>query len=146
LSKQSKLESMKRVCQQQPGAMVANKKNSWMPHMLQKEAALQLPGQKWRFAERAVHQDTPTMTQQAQQAQQAGFFVLHSARCEHFELGRGDVASMEADGNSSSVNLLPVTAGSNRTAKRRFRRNRCRQRARLLAQFPQLATPEMQDW
>jgi len=74
------------------------------------------------------------------------WFDMNSVRtCEHFELSN-DAACVEANCSVSSVNLLPVTAGSNRTLKRRFRRQRCRQKSRLAAQFPQLASNEMQDW
>ena len=71
-------------------------------------------------------------------------------KCEHFELNDGDSAclevneSMEANGSISSVNLLPVAAGSGRTIKRRASRHR-RQQARTLAQFLQLDT-EKQNW
>jgi len=76
-----------------------------------------------------------------------GWFTIHSARaCDHFELCDMDAACMEADGSVSTLNLLPVTAGSRSTAKRRFRRRRCRQQARLLAQFPQLEPSESLGW
>mmetsp|Transcript_102819 Transcript_102819/g.204128 ORF Transcript_102819/g.204128 Transcript_102819/m.204128 type:complete len:146 (-) Transcript_102819:54-491(-) len=66
--------------------------------------------------------------------------------CEHFELGAGDVACTEADG-VCTVDLLPATKGSSRTAKRRFRRQRLRQRLRLLEQFPELKQRILeQDW
>jgi len=74
------------------------------------------------------------------------WFAMNSVRtCEHFELSN-DAACVEANGSVSSVNLLPVTTGTSRTIKRRFRRQRCRQRSRLLAQFPQLSPGEVQDW
>jgi len=72
--------------------------------------------------------------------------------CKHYEFGAGDLACAEgeacAQGNSVDVvDLLPVTAGSSRTAKRRFRRQRCRQRLRLLEQFPELKQREAeQEW
>mmetsp|Transcript_86866 Transcript_86866/g.172437 ORF Transcript_86866/g.172437 Transcript_86866/m.172437 type:complete len:149 (+) Transcript_86866:83-529(+) len=70
-----------------------------------------------------------------------------SKNYEHFQLGASDAICQEADG-VSVVNLLPVTSGSSRTAKRRFRRQRCRQKLRLMAQFPQVMTRELQeqDW
>mmetsp|Transcript_70667 Transcript_70667/g.140231 ORF Transcript_70667/g.140231 Transcript_70667/m.140231 type:complete len:130 (-) Transcript_70667:181-570(-) len=78
----------------------------------------------------------------------AEWFALNSSRtCEHFELGEGnDASSVETTESVSTVDLLPVTAGSSRTVKRRFRRQRCRQRSRLLAQFPKLSPDEVQDW
>merc|ERR1719433_1880141 len=67
-----------------------------------------------------------------------------SRNFEHFQLGSADVVCQEADG-VSVVNLLPVTSGSSRTAKRRFRRQRCRQRLRLMTQFPQVMSRELQE-
>mmetsp|Transcript_364 Transcript_364/g.709 ORF Transcript_364/g.709 Transcript_364/m.709 type:complete len:129 (+) Transcript_364:62-448(+) len=74
-------------------------------------------------------------------------FVIYSSRtCEHFQLTNEDAACMEADGTISTVNLLPVTAASSRTLKRRFRRQRCRHRTRVLEQFPQMDFSGPQDW
>jgi len=70
--------------------------------------------------------------------------VLNSARTwEHYELESSNVTVHEA-GGVDTVNLLPETLGSSRTAKRRFRRQRVRQKLRLLEQFPQLTPLELQ--
>lgn len=68
--------------------------------------------------------------------------------CEHYEFGAGDLGEACTQGSTVSVvDLLPVTGGSSRTAKRRFRRQRCRQRLRLLEQFPELKQREAeQEW
>jgi len=64
---------------------------------------------------------------------------------EHFELESSDMACMDL-GGVSCTSLLPVTSGSTRTAKRRFRRQRTRQKHRMLQQFPQMAEQELQLW
>jgi len=64
-----------------------------------------------------------------------------SRNYEHYQFGSSDAVCQEADG-VSVVNLLPVTLGSNRTLKRRFRRQRCIQKFRLMGQFPQVMTSE----
>jgi len=69
--------------------------------------------------------------------------VLNTARTwQHYELDN-NMTIHEAEG-VDTVNLLPETPGSSRTAKRRFRRQRVRQKLRLLEQFPQLTPRELQ--
>mmetsp|Transcript_38786 Transcript_38786/g.74441 ORF Transcript_38786/g.74441 Transcript_38786/m.74441 type:complete len:130 (+) Transcript_38786:73-462(+) len=68
-----------------------------------------------------------------------------SGAVEHFELANSDMECMDL-GGVNCTSLLPVTTGSSRTAKRRFRRQRTRQKHRMLQQFPQLAVHELQQW
>mmetsp|Transcript_43697 Transcript_43697/g.83911 ORF Transcript_43697/g.83911 Transcript_43697/m.83911 type:complete len:151 (-) Transcript_43697:148-600(-) len=71
--------------------------------------------------------------------------AVNTARTwQHYELEASDMDIQEPDGGVDTVNLLPVTPGSSRTAKRRFRRQRVRQKLRLLEQFPQLTPRELQ--
>jgi len=68
-----------------------------------------------------------------------------SGACERFELASSDMECMDL-GSVNTTSLLPVTTGSSRTAKRRFRRQRTRQKHRMLQQFPELAGQELQVW
>jgi len=68
-----------------------------------------------------------------------------SGAVEHFELANSDMECMDL-GGVNCTSLLPVTNGSSRTAKRRFRRQRTRQKHRMLQQFPELAGQELQVW
>ena len=68
-----------------------------------------------------------------------------SGAVEHFELANSDMECMDL-GGVNCTSLLPVTSGSSRTAKRRFRRQRTRQKHRMLQQFPELAGQELQVW
>ena len=70
--------------------------------------------------------------------------AMNTARTwQHYELEPSNITVQEP-GGVDTVNLLPVTPGSSRTAKRRFRRQRVRQKLRLLEQFPQLTPRELQ--
>jgi len=73
------------------------------------------------------------------------FDALNSARTwEQYELDPSNITIDQEAGGVETVNLLPVTPGLSRTAKRRFRRQRVRQKLRLLEQFPQLTPRELQ--
>jgi len=70
--------------------------------------------------------------------------ALNTARTwQHYELESTNITFQEV-ADVDTVNLLPVTPGTSRTAKRRFRRQRVRQKLRLLEQFPQLTPRELQ--
>jgi len=71
--------------------------------------------------------------------------VIDSARTwEHFEIEPNNNIIVQEAEDVDTVNLLPVTPGTCRTAKRRFRRQRVRQKLRLLEQFPQLTPNDLQ--
>jgi len=114
--------------------MVAVQKGRWVPRKVQTKAA---QGPLTQLDMRLVASGSDT----------TGHFTISTAReVEHFELTSGDAACMEATDGAFILNLLPVTAGSSRTAKRRFRRQRCRQRSRLLTQHPLLHPAEAREW
>ena len=70
--------------------------------------------------------------------------AFHTARTwQHFELEQNDITISEVE-DVDTVNLLPKTPGSKRTAKRHARRLRARQKHRLLQQFPQITPRELQ--
>ena len=96
------------------------------------------PGSQWHHDAR----ETPRCKDEEEETECT---ASTSGACERFELASSDMECMDL-GGVNCTSLLPVTSGSSRTAKRRFRCQRTRQKHRMLQQFPELAGQELQVW
>jgi len=96
------------------------------------------PGSQW-------HHDARGTPRCKDEEEETECTASTSGACERYELASSDMECMDL-GSVNTTSLLPVTTGSSRTAKRRFRRQRTRQKHRMLQQFPELAGQELQVW